>query len=130
MPYGALPDFMVALRRKPAFGRLALELLILTGVRSQEVRLATRDEFDFEGRLWAIPADHMKRRKAHMVPLSEAALAVLAKAHAFRLPDTDVVFPDRPTDVSPPSRDRTAPRNALSIHAELDHFVSRTTVMP
>lgn len=93
MPYSALPDFMVALRRKPAFGRLALELLILTGVRSQEVRLATWSEFDFEGRLWAIPADHMKRGKAHMVPLSDAALAVLAKASAFRLPDTDVVFP-------------------------------------
>lgn len=93
MPYSALPDFMVALRRKPAFGRLALELLILTGVRSQEVRLATWDEFDFEGRLWAIPADHMKRGNAHMVPLSDAALAVLAKASAFRLPDTDVVFP-------------------------------------
>ena len=93
MSYSALPDFMVALRRKPAFGRLALELLILTGVRSQEVRLATWDEFDFEGCLWAIPADHMKRGKAHMVPLSDAALAVLAKANAFRLPDTDVVFP-------------------------------------
>jgi len=93
MSYSALPDFLVALRRKPAFGRLALELLILTGVRSQEVRLATWAEFDFEGRLWTIPADHMKRSKAHMVPLSDAALAVLAKANAFRLPDTDVVFP-------------------------------------
>jgi integrase len=93
MPYSALPAFIADLRRKPAFGRLALELLILTGVRSQEVRLATWAEFDFEGRLWTIPADHMKRAKAHMVPLSDAALAVLAKANAFRLPDTEVVFP-------------------------------------
>src|SRR3546814_13174786 len=81
------------MRQKPAFGRLALELLILTGIRSQEVRLATWSEFDLEGRLWAIPADHMKRGKAHMVPLSDAALAVLARANAFRLPDTGVVFP-------------------------------------
>jgi integrase len=93
MPYVALPGFMVALRRKPSFGRLALELLILTGARSQEVRLATWAEFDLEGRLWTIPADHMKRGKAHMVPLSDAALAVLAKADALRLTDTDVVFP-------------------------------------
>lgn len=93
MPYSALPDFIAALRRKPAFGRLALELLILTSVRSQEVRLATWDEFDFEGRLWTVPADHMKRGNVHMVPLSDAALGVLAKAKAFRLPDTDVVFP-------------------------------------
>lgn len=93
MPYVALPCFITALRRKPSYGRLALELLILTGVRSQEVRLATWAEFDLEGRLWAIPADHMKRGKAHMVPLSDAALTVLEKANAFRLPDTDVVFP-------------------------------------
>lgn len=93
MPYSALPTFIAALRRKPAFGRLALELLILTGVRSQEIRLATWSEFDFEARLWVIPADHMKRGKAHIVPLSDAALAVLAKANAFRLLETDVVFP-------------------------------------
>jgi integrase len=93
MPYVALPAFITALRRKPSFGRLALELLILTGARSQEVRLATWAEFDLEGRLWTIPADHMKRGKAHMVPLSDAALAVLAKADALRLTDSDVVFP-------------------------------------
>lgn len=93
MPYVALPSFITALRRKPSFGRLALELLILTGVRSQEVRLATWSEFDLEGRLWMIPADHMKQSKAHIVPLSDAALKVLARADAFRIPDTDVVFP-------------------------------------
>ncbi len=93
MPYVALPDFITALRRKPSYGRLALELLILTGTRSQEVRLATWPEFDLEGRLWAIPADHMKRGKAHMVPLSDAALAVLAKADALRVAESDVVFP-------------------------------------
>lgn len=93
MPYVALPGFLTALRRKPSYGRLALELLILTGTRSQEVRLATWPEFDLDGRLWTIPADHMKRGKAHMVPLSDAALAVLAKANALRLEGTDVVFP-------------------------------------
>ncbi len=93
MPYVALPGFMIALRRKPSFGRLALELLILTGVRSQEVRLATWSEFDLESRLWTIPAEHMKRNKAHIVPLSDEALAVLAKADALRMSESDVVFP-------------------------------------
>jgi len=93
MPYVAVPSFLIALRRKPSYGRLALELLILTGVRSQEVRLATWGEFDIEARLWSIPADHMKRAKAHMVPLSDAALAVIAKAAALRQAGTDQVFP-------------------------------------
>lgn len=93
MPYVAVPGFLTALRRKPSYGRLALELLILTGARSQEVRLATWAEFDLEGRLWTIPAGHMKRGKAHMVPLSDTALAVLAKAAALKLAGTEVVFP-------------------------------------
>ena len=93
MPYVAVPSFLTVLRRKPSFGRLALEFLILTGVRSQEVRLATWDEFDVDARLWTISAAHMKRSKAHMVPLSYAALAVLSKAAALKLEGTDQVFP-------------------------------------
>lgn len=93
MPYAALPGFITALQRKPSYSRLALELLILTAARSQEVRLATWDEFDIEARLWTVPADHMKRGKSHIVPLSDAALEVIAKARAFRLSNTDVVFP-------------------------------------
>lgn len=93
MPYTALPGFIAVLQRKPTYSKLALELLILTGTRSQEVRLATWDEFDLEARLWTVPADHMKRGKSHMVPLSDAALEVIAKARAFRISDTAIVFP-------------------------------------
>lgn len=93
MPYVAIPSFLTALRRKPSFGRFALDLLILTGTRSQEVRLATWEEFDLDERLWTIPAEHMKRSKAHVVPLSEAAIGVLAKANAFRVEGAEVVFP-------------------------------------
>lgn len=93
MPYVAVPAFLAALRRRPSYGRLALELLILTGGRSQEVRLAKWDEFDLEVRLWTVPADHMKRGKAHIVPLSDAAVAVLAKAAVLKLAGTDQVFP-------------------------------------
>jgi len=92
MPYVAIPAFLTALRRRPSFGRFALDLLILTGTRSQEVRLATWEEFDLEERLWTIPAEHMKRSKAHVVPLSEAAMAVLAKADAFKVEGAEVVF--------------------------------------
>ena len=93
MPYVAMQGFITALQRKPSYSRLALELLILTGLRSQEVRLATWDEFDVEARLWTIPADHMKRGKSHVVPLSDAALEVIAKANSFRLSDSLIVFP-------------------------------------
>ena len=93
MPYVEIPSFIQALQRKHSYGRLALELLILTGVRSQEARLATWDEFDLELGLWTVPADHMKRAKAHIVPLSRAALSVLNRAVALRLAGSDFVFP-------------------------------------
>lgn len=93
MPYKAVPAFLEQLRAKPSFGRLALEFTVLTAARSQEVRLATWAEIDLEAKLWTCPGEHMKRGKAHMVPLSEAALAVLRKAAALKLAGTDLIFP-------------------------------------
>ncbi len=93
MPYVEIPSFIVALQRKHSHGRLALELLILTGVRSQEVRLATWDEFDVGPGFWTVPAGHMKRAKSHIVPLSRAALAVLNRAAALKLAGSNFVFP-------------------------------------
>ena len=93
MPYVAIPSFITALKRKHSYGRLALELLILTGVRSQEVRLATWDEFDLQLGFWNVPADHMKRAKAQVVPLSQAALSVLNRASALKLAGSNFVFP-------------------------------------
>ena len=55
--------------------------------------MARWEEFDRKDNLWTIPADHMKRGKAHIVPLSQAALAVLAKAEALKMAGATVVFP-------------------------------------
>lgn len=56
--------------------RAALQLLMLTCVRPGEVRGATRDEFDLKGAVWRIPAERMKMRQPHDVPLSRQAVAV------------------------------------------------------
>ncbi|OYU01771.1 MAG: integrase [Sphingomonadaceae bacterium PASS1] len=93
MPYVEIPSFITALQRKHSYGRLALELLLLTGVRSQEVRMATWDEFDLDDNLWTVPAAHMKRAKAHIVPLSLAALSALNRAAALKLAGSEFVFP-------------------------------------
>jgi integrase len=81
MPYPALPAWLAGLRAKPAtVGRLALEFAILTAARSGEARGADWSEIDLEARVWSIPADRMKAGHEHMVPLSDAAVAVLQKA--------------------------------------------------
>jgi integrase len=55
----------------------ALELLALTFVRPGELRSAEWPEFDFDRAVWSIPADKMKMRRPHLVPLSPKAVEVL-----------------------------------------------------
>lgn len=61
----------------------AFDLLALTFVRPGEIRSAEWSEFDFDGVLWSIPAEKMKMRRPHRVPLSPRAVAVLRDLHAI-----------------------------------------------
>ena len=63
--------------------RYALQLIALTFVRKNELVLAKWEEFDLESCLWRIPAERMKMRIEHVVPLSSQAFAILQylKAH-------------------------------------------------
>jgi integrase len=57
--------------------KLALKLLILTFVRTIEVRGAEWKEIDFIKKEWRIPAERMKMRQPHVVPLSDQAISIL-----------------------------------------------------
>ncbi|GGA41026.1 tyrosine-type recombinase/integrase [Pelagibacterium lentulum] len=59
--------------------KAALQFLALTCVRPGEVRGTTRDEFDVKKAVWHIPAERMKMRVPHDVPLSKQALRVLGE---------------------------------------------------
>lgn len=77
LPWAEIGDFMTRLRQAEGMGARALEFAILTASRSGEVRGATWDEIDLEAGEWNIPAGRMKAAKAHRVPLSSAAVALL-----------------------------------------------------
>ena len=70
-------DWFAELRSRDGMATRALELMVLTVARSGEVRGATWAEIDTDTRLWTIPADRMKARKEHRVPLTEAAVTLL-----------------------------------------------------
>ena len=78
-----LPSFVTELRSTQSISRLALEFLILTASRTSEVIKAEWSEINIEEKRWIIPADRMKMKKEHAVPLSPAALAVLEKARGL-----------------------------------------------
>jgi integrase len=63
--------------------RHALNLLILTATRPGETRGALWAEFDLDAALWIIPAERMKMRTEHRVPLSTQAVEVLRTMQAF-----------------------------------------------
>ena len=93
LPHADMPAFMANLRAKETMGRLALEAVILTAARSGEVRLATWGELDLEAALWTIPADRMKAKRPHVVPLSAPAVALFERMKAHRRGDANLVFP-------------------------------------
>ncbi len=64
--------------------RLALKLMALTFVRTGELIGARWDEFDVEAAEWRIPAERMKMRTPHVVPLSAQALDVVRSLHELR----------------------------------------------
>lgn len=72
--------------------RLALQLMALTFVRTSELIGARWGEFDLEAARWDIPAERMKMKAPHIVPLSRQALAVLEQLEAVSY-GNDLVFP-------------------------------------
>lgn len=83
----------------------AWRLLILTFVRSGELRGARWNEFDFEKKEWRIPAVRMKMKEQHIVPLSEQTLRLLKEIKETSA-GGELLFPCR-TDINKPISDNT-----------------------
>jgi integrase len=85
------PDAMVEFMHAMRYGemttqtRIALRVLLLTALRTTELRAARWDEIDFDRSVWTVPVERMKyRRKSaepHRVPLSKQAIAELRALH-------------------------------------------------
>lgn len=91
-----LPDFFKALAGYTGSPLvvLAARLLILTGVRTGELRGAFWSEFDLEKAVWEIPAERMKMKRPHLVPLSTQALEIVQQLKVIS-GQYPLVFPGR-----------------------------------
>jgi integrase len=76
-----LPDFLKKLNEYDgsSLTKLALWLLLLTFVRTNELRGAMWPEIDWDKAEWRIPAERMKMNEPHIVPLSRQAIETLRK---------------------------------------------------
>lgn len=73
---------------------MAVRLLLFTGVRPGELRNAPWSEFDLESATWTIPAERMKARRSHIVPLPTQAVEILTKLREIT-GTYPLVFPGR-----------------------------------
>jgi len=85
LPHGEVGAALAAVESSGAYRStiLATWFLTLTATRSGETRLATWDEVDLNRRVWTVPGSRTKTGRPHRVPLSGAALAILAEAAGF-----------------------------------------------
>ncbi len=79
LAYADMPAFMARLRQQEGVAARALEFTILTAARTSEAVGARWSEVDEHEAVWIVPADRMKGRKEHRVPLSRPTVEILAK---------------------------------------------------
>jgi integrase len=127
MPLDEVPTFLKALETYDGDQRtrLALRLMVLTFARTTELRAARWSEIEnIDGNepLWRIPAERMKMKREHIVPLAPQAVAVLRELR--ELPGSGAspfLFPS-------PSRDRHMSNNTMLYALYRMGYHSRATV--
>ena len=97
LPISELPEFLKKMDADKVTAPttlLAMKFIILTFVRSSELRFADWTEFDIDSSepLWVIPTERMKMRRTHHVPLSRQAVNILKEMQEFSGPE-GYVFP-------------------------------------
>ena len=91
MPFSDVPEFLVELKSREGSSPNALLFLIATATRTSEVLGAKWSEIDYNSKSWVIPAERMKAKREHRVPLSELALRVL-RDRAKPLENNNFIF--------------------------------------
>lgn len=91
MPYAEVPGFLAELSGVEGIAARALHFVILTAVRTSEALNARWSEIDLDAAVWTIPAERMKAKREHRVPLTEAAIGILRSLP--RIDGEDWLFP-------------------------------------
>lgn len=109
LPYREVPAALAAVEasRASLAARLCFRFLVLTAARSGEARGALWSEIDLGAREWRVPPERMKDGEEHVVPLADAAVAVIEQARPLR-DRSGLLFP------SPARPGRPLSENTLS----------------
>ena len=121
LPYKEIADFMAKLRADVGgVGALALEWTILNASRTSETTGARWDEIDFAEKIWTVPANRIKAKREHKVPLCDRSLALLALAQGMKS--------NRHPELIFPGRDGPLHKSVMLSTLQRMGYKSRTTV--
>ncbi|MEW9807473.1 tyrosine-type recombinase/integrase [Mesorhizobium marinum] len=87
-----VPAYVASVRAKQGDAARCMEMLVRCGVRRREATEMRFDEIDFANKVWNIPADRTKQRRAHSVPLPEPAFQIVLEQR-IRHPNASHTFP-------------------------------------
>jgi integrase len=105
LPYSEIDVFMALLRGRDGVASRALEFVILTAARKNEVIGMRWGEVEFATKVWVVPAARMKAGREHRVPLSNQAIKLLCRMQQMR--ENEFVFPGQHrATLSPSAIDR------------------------
>jgi integrase len=90
LPHADIAALIAELRGIDGVRARALEFLILTATRTGEVADAVWSEIDLGERMWSIPAERIKGKREHRVPLSDRGIEILRQLP--REPNNPFVF--------------------------------------
>lgn len=126
LPYTDVPACIDAVKASGAGAatKLALELLVLTASRSGEVRNAVWSEIDMRAKVWEIPAERMKMKRPHRIPLTPRALSIVEDAKAIS-DGSELVFPG--TKTGKPLSDMTLSKLVKELGFPVDVHGFRTS---
>ncbi|MFC3147263.1 tyrosine-type recombinase/integrase [Piscinibacterium candidicorallinum] len=112
MDWAEIPAFMATLQKHEGFSARGLELAILTVARTNQIREARFEQFDFDASTWTIPAVVMKAKRPHVVPLTLGAIDLVQRiaAESGRTGDALVFSNDGKTLMSSDSMRMTLQR--------------------
>jgi integrase len=91
MPHQEVGAFVASLREEDGAAAAALEFVILTAARTNEVLGARWEEINFDDKVWEIPANRMKIGVEHAIPLSQPAITLLQRME--KVQQSEFVFP-------------------------------------
>lgn len=110
-------DFLRKLGSHPTMDektRIAMLLVVLSACRKAEIIEGRWSELDLENAEWEIPADRMKAKRPHWIPLSKQAVALLTQLRSLVPTDREYLFPNR--------RDPRRPMANRSLNAVMERL--------